>query len=104
MSNRDRAAEIIDEHSFEPECIASYLTDTGLIAPDLPDPDESMIFVPEGRGWLPSGKNGPSVWTAPGGRIMVQRIEPGDLTPEEAREVAHALLAAANYSQEGNRE
>ena len=32
---------------------------------------------------------------------MVQRIEPGDLTPEEAREVANALYAAANYSQEG---
>ena len=58
-----------------------------------------MIFVPDGKGWLPGGKNGPSVWTAPGGHIAVLRIEPGDLTPEEAREVAHSLLAAANETE-----
>lgn len=103
MSNRDRAAEIIDEHSFEPECIASYLTDAGLIAPDLPQPDEAN-FVPDGKGWLPGGPHGPSIWTASDSRIMVQRLEPGDLTPAEAREVAYALLAAANYSEEGNAE
>ena len=38
MNNRDRAAEIIDKHSFEPECIASYLADAGLLAPDAPEP------------------------------------------------------------------
>ena len=40
------------------------------------------------------------MWTAPDSPIMVQRIEPGDLTPDEARGVAYALLAAANYSEE----
>lgn len=43
---------------------------------------------------------GPIVWTAPNSRIMVQQIEPGNLTPDEARGVAYALLAAANYSEE----
>lgn len=62
----------------------------------LPEPNDPGIFVPNGKGWLPGGPDGPSVWTAPHGRIMVQRIEPGDLTPDEAREVARALLAAAN--------
>ena len=70
----------------------------------LPEPNASGIFVPDGAGWIPCGPDGPSVWTAPHSRIMVQRIEPGDLTPAEARAVAHALLAAANYSEEGKHE
>ena len=65
----------------------------------LPEPNDPNVFVPNGKGWLPGGPHGPSVWTAPGGTVMVQRIEPGDLTPEEAREVANALYAAANYSE-----
>lgn len=65
----------------------------------LPEPNDPNVFVPGGKGWLPGGPHGPSVWTAPGGTVMVQRIEPGDLTPEEAREVANALYAAANYSE-----
>ena len=39
------------------------------------------------------------VWTAPGGRVMVQRVEPGNLTPDEARDLATALLAAARASE-----
>ena len=75
-------------------------TPAGLITPDLPEPNDPGIFVPDGKGWIPGGTNGPSVWTAPDSPIMVQRIEPGDLTPDEARGVAYALLAAANYSEE----
>lgn len=65
----------------------------------LPEPNDPRIFVPKGAGWLPLGPDGPSVWTAPHSRIMVQRIEPGNLTPAEAREVAYALLAAANTAE-----
>lgn len=86
------------------EYAARWLQDDGLLAPDLPEPNDPHVFVPDGKGWLPGGPHGPSIWTAPDSRIMVQRLEPGDLTPEEAREVAHALLAAANYSEEGNQE
>ena len=104
MNNRDRAAEVIRAHGTdpcrEPECIAQDLADAGLIAPDLPKPDEAD-FVPGGKGWLPGGPHGPSIWTAPDSTVMVQRLEPGDLTPEEARGIADALYAAANYSQEG---
>lgn len=113
MSNIERAADVIDQWTQEgyelnsavgsPHAIAERLADAGLLTPDLPEPDEAN-FVPHGKGWLPGGPHGPSVWTAPDSRIMVQRIEPGDLTPEEAREVANALYAAANYSQEGNQE
>ncbi|WP_288833706.1 hypothetical protein [uncultured Corynebacterium sp.] len=105
-TNIDRAADIIYDTlsgQYGDFCIptdaAEALADAGLIAPDLPEPDDPSIFVPGGKGWLPGGPDGPSVWTAPGGTVMVQRIEPGDLTPDEAREVAHALLAAANHAE-----
>ena len=111
MTSRERAADVITtwqaRHKTEmdnntdwaAQNLAGDLADAGLLAPELPEPNDPGIFVPDGKGWLPGGPYGPSVWTAPDSRIMVQRIEPGDLTPEEAREVAHALLAAADYSE-----
>lgn len=112
MSSQDRAAEVIrtwqQRHKnvmdknpdWAAQNLAIDLLIKGLIAPDLPEPNDPGIFVPDGKGWIPGGTNGPSVWTAPDSPIMVQRIEPGDLTPDEARGVAYALLAAANYSEE----
>ena len=38
------------------------------------------------------------VWTIPGGHIMIQNIEPGDLMPSNARDVAAAILAAADVA------
>lgn len=115
MNNRDRAAEVIrtwqarhktemdNNTDWAAQNLAGDLADAGLLAPDLPEASKAN-FVPDGKEWLPGGPHGPSIWTAPDSTVMVQRLEPGDLTPEEAREVAHALLAAANYSEEGNRE
>lgn len=104
MRNLERAvkiAEFFDGNTLAANIITNRLNNAGLLAPDLPEPNDPGIFVPNGKGWLPGGPYGPSVWTAPDSTVMVQRIEPGDLTPDEAREVAHALLAAADYS-EGN--
>ena len=81
--------------------LASDLLMEDLIAPDLPEPNDPGIFALNSKGWLPGGPDGPSVWTVIYGPIMVQRVEPGDLTSDEARKLAYALLAAANYS-EGN--
>ena len=39
------------------------------------------------------------VWTAAGGRVMVQRLEPGDLTPEDARALAAVLIEAAAHAE-----
>ena len=43
MSNREKAAEVIRAHGFdpcrEPECIAQDLADAGLLAPDTPEPN-----------------------------------------------------------------
>lgn len=117
MSKQDRAAQVIyDEASKtwergeiltaagEAERLANALADAGLLAPDLPEANAPDIFVPDGKGWLLDDENGPVVWTAPGGRIMVQRIEPGDLTPDEAHFFALIVLAAAQYSAANHKE
>lgn len=106
MNNINHAAKIIHHMTGDLQRahdVANEIASAGLLAPDLPEPNDSTIsiFVPDGKGWLPAEPDGPVVWTAPGGLIMAQRIEPGDLTPDEARQVAYALLAAADYS-EGN--
>ena len=112
MSSQDRAAEVIrtwqrrhknvmdDNPDWAAQNLAIDLHQAGLLAPDLPEANDPGIFVPDGKGWIPGGPHGPSVWTAPDCPIMVQRIEPGELTPDEARGVAYALLAAANYQEE----
>ena len=102
MSNTNHAAKIIHHMTGDLQRahdVADELASADLLAPDLPEPNDSAIFVPNGKGWLPAEPGGPVVYTTPGGLIMVQRIEPGDLAPYEARQVAYALLAAADYSE-----
>ena len=102
MNNRELTAKIVHHMTGDLQRahdVSDELADAGLLAPDLPEPNDPSIFVPGGKGWLPGGPHGPSIWTAPDSTVMVQRIEPGDLTPEEAREVAYALLAAVKDSE-----
>ena len=116
MTNLDKAAELILPYiggctecdrigdacldcTREAKDAVKDIAEAGLLAPDLPDANDLDIPVPNGKAWLPCGLTGPSVWTAPGGRIMVQRVEPGDLTPAEARFFALAVLAAAQYAK-----
>lgn len=105
MNNRDRAADVINRHGFdpcrEPQCIAQDLADAGLLAPDLPAPLTAA--------------NGNPVWRADD-TLMVTRYPDGEIrmllnpeqeacyTPQAARDQAALLLAAANHSEEGNRE
>lgn len=89
---------------FDAAAAVEELADDGLLAPDLPEAnDPTASFVPDGKGWLLDGPTGPVVWTAPGGTVMIQRIEPGDLTAAEARAFALNILAAANYSEGDHR-
>ena len=103
MTIIDRAVRLIKLYGTRngsPRDVALELAAAGLLKSDLPEPDDPGIFVPDGKGWLPCGPDGPSVWTAPDSLIMVQRIEPGDLTPEEAEALGLALLAAAQHAKE----
>lgn len=106
MTNKGRAALIAmretnkqDEEVPAHYRIAEALAEAGLLAPDLPEANAPDIFVPDGKGWLLDDENGPVVWTAPGGPVMVQRVEPGDLTPDGAHLFALTVLAAAQYSK-----
>lgn len=71
----------------------------------LPRPTEKFLATHRSHiaEWLPLGDEpeNPVVWTFVGaGHIYIQRIEPGDFKPHEARKVALALLAAANCAEE----
>lgn len=105
MTNYDRALAVLEtarrpgELRIHPNDAVEALAEAGLLKPDLPKSNDAGIIVPGGKGWLPQGLTGPSVWTAPGGRVMVQRVEPGDLTPDEANAFALTVLAAAQYSR-----
>lgn len=113
MSNQDQAAQVIrtwqqrhknamdDNPEWAAQNLAIDLQRAGLIAPQLPEPNDPNIFlfVPDGKDWLPLGSGDTAVWTAPGSLIMVERIEPGEFTADEARRVAYSVLAAADYSE-----
>lgn len=105
MRNFDQALKVLEaarrpgDLRIHPTDAVEALANAGLLAPDLPEANGLDIAVPDGKAWLPCGLTGPSVWTAPGGRVMVQRVEPGDLTPADARFFSLAVLAAAQYSK-----
>lgn len=118
MSNRERAADLITtwqaRHKTEmdnntdwaAQNLAGDLADAGLLAPDLPEPARRSI---EGyhtaHPW--------AEWDAGDNRVMaLKEGEPevviqdvGDpelcigMPPDEAREAAHALLAAADEAE-----
>lgn len=98
MNSQAKAAEVIDRHGFdpcrEPECIAQALADAGLLAPDLPEPsagsDGALLW------------NNETVWIEDD-EVDVYTDIPrsfGWMTPNEARNLAHALLAAADHTEE----
>ena len=70
-------------------------------ARDLPAANDANLLHPM-RGWVLDAEGSPVVWTAPGFSVMIQRIEPGDLTPDQARTFALNILAAAAYSEGTN--
>ena len=83
---------------FDAAAAVEELRDAGLLAPALPEANDTSFHYPI-RGWLLGAQDRPVVWTAPGGRVMIQRIEPGGLTPAQARTFALNILAAADYTE-----
>ena len=107
MSNFDRAVRALNDvdeaigHLADNESYVTALEAAGLLMPDLPEANDPGIFVPGGKGWRMGDV---SVWTAPDSPVMVQNVEPGDLSPASSRQLAYALLAAADYAgkEQGN--
>ena len=102
MSNFDRAIKALNDvdeainHLADNEAYVTALEAAGLLAPDLPKANDPGIFVPGGKGWRMGDV---SVWTAPDSPVMVQNVEPGDLSPASSRQLAYALLAAADCAE-----
>nr|DAL41026.1 MAG TPA_asm: hypothetical protein [Caudoviricetes sp.] len=108
MSNRDEAAKALARATpLGPGVcrdLAGILDNLGLLAPDLPEPSRRSI---EGyhtaHPW--------AEWDAGNKRVLVMRdgnvvLQDGGvpvlsiiMRPDEAREAAHALLAAANEAE-----
>ena len=107
MTNIERAADVLrtaraDHITLSPEASARALADAGLLAPDLPDANDDSLPLPT-RSWELDAEGRPVVWTAPGCSVMIQRVEPGDLTADRARAFALNVLAAVAYSEGDHR-
>lgn len=58
--------------------------------------DEGLVHMEE---WRPvPGNPNVVVWTKPGAKVMVQNLDPGNLEPYEAYELALTLKEAAHYA------
>lgn len=104
MSKQDRASKAIKfgaARGYTPEQIATLLNELNLLTPDTPQP-----FFERGHGpnWeIPINDQDGGVATvrALDGDVFIERHGHGFSTnPEEARQLAGTILAAANY-QEG---
>lgn len=113
MPNQDQTAQVIrtwqqrhkNTMDSTPEWAAQNLAhdlhDAGLLAPDTPQP-----FFEHGHGpnWeIPINDQGGGVATVRTliGDVFIERHGHGFITnPEEARKIAAAILAAADYQEE----
>lgn len=98
MTNIERAADIVREHSFSrrSEDVAQALADAGLLMPDLPEPTRwKQNEEPEWDACYttvtPAGYEG---------RIIVEDSdEKWEASAGNVRDLALAMLAAADYAE-----
>lgn len=114
MSNQEKAAQVIyDALSGKygdfrfPTDAAEALADAGLLAPDLPEPDTLEYGSPEWDGvfayqYGAEWRDAMGSVCAFNGTVEVQGDDTHIHTPDEARALALALLAAANHAEKEN--
>lgn len=105
MNNRDRAAKFIEaayETGFNtPRDIAEYLDESGLLAPDLPEPAQS--FSDGTKGWFvedDEGRDIGSIYIFDGEILLRTAAGRVKGAPAKMRKIGLALLAATNHTKE----
>lgn len=105
MNNRFRAAQLITglhEIGFHnPQDLAKYLDESGLLAPDLPGPAQS--FGDGTKGWFvedDEGRDIASIYIFDGEILLRTAAGRVKGTPAKMREIGLALLAATNHTEE----
>lgn len=99
MSATSKAAELIGQDLARPlsERLADNLAEAGLLAPDLPQPE---FGFDGGACWLDSeNASVESHYFADSGESIITAGVAYDLTPTEAKQLAYALLAAAQWAE-----
>src|SRR5699024_7554211 len=106
MSNFDRAVEALDavdiyiDHLTDNDANEAYvaaLEAAGLLAPDLPEPE--VRHLEEVNTNFLAWKSGHVEVGVYKNRIVIDDPPRNSMTPAEARELAYALLAAANHTE-----
>lgn len=95
------AARRPGEIRIHPHDAVEALAKAGLIMTDLPEPSYTVTECEEEYPVWEPGSGYSIEKEAPGEVTVSYHGEPAEpLTPQEARELAHALLAAANHTEE----
>lgn len=105
MNNRRRAAQLITglhEIGFHnPQDLAKYLDETGLITPDLPEPTQS--FSDGTKFWFVEDdevRGIASIYIFDGEVLLSTAAGRVKGSPAKMRKIGLALLAATNHAQE----
>lgn len=114
MNNQDQAAKVIrtwqqrhknamdSDPDWAAQNLAGDLAQAGLLTTDLPEPSYTVTECEEEYPVWEPGSGYSIEKEAPGEVTVSYHGEPAEpLTSQEARELAHALLAAAQYAEEG---
>ena len=80
--------------------VVAAIRDSGNTVIALPKPHGRWAEGPEWvQGANLADRSGWVTWTAEGaGMVMLQRVEPGELTPADAADLGAALIAAAQHA------
>lgn len=103
MSTMLRVAELLGQafteySSCRCENVARILDNAGLLAPDLPAP--KLKYSDGGAYWLDSDTTSVEHhYDSASDEIIITTGVAYDLTPTEAKQLAYALLAAANHAE-----
>ena len=107
MDNIDRALAALEaarrpgEIRIHPYDAVEALAKAGLITPDMPEPSYVVTECDEQYPVWEPGSGYSIEKEAPGEVTVSYHGEPAEpLTPQEARQLALALLAAANHAEE----